>query len=594
MADRYLLESGAPDGYQLEDGSGVLLLDVAAVFDAASANFVENDSILTFNHTCSGSNRVLIVDVAVGNSPDSMTCGVTYNGVAMTSLAKKHSNENTAGYIEKFILINPASGSNSVVVTLTGAATTLIAGGKSYNGASQTLADYTGSVVSASGADATPTVNVTGTALDSIVDDGSCNGNAFTAVGAGQTQRWDVPVNNNTAAGNARGSTEPGNGGTVTMSYTVTSDWWAIIAVEIPVVAESAGTPVGQDLAFSYNTKAPIGDNLAFSYHTRTPVFDTQAFSYHTRVAIGDTQAFSHHTRAAAGDEQAFSYNTRAVASDELQFRYHVLVGVPVGDDLTFSYNVRIAVSDTLPLSYNIKAAINDTLAFSYHVRDAVDDSLSFIYHTRGAVSDELSLLYNTRVPIFDTLAFTYHAHGATGDELQFSYLVRANVGDELPFSYHTLVIGPPPVTKDFAFTYHVRAPATDSLSLLYNTRVPSSDELSFTYNVRVPASDELVVTWNVRIPVNDLLSFTYNILTTTSDDLAFTYRVRELVFDELQFIYDLLSNVPDSVPGPGPGTADVVPGGSALISSVIGDATISGGPSTATLGGTGGGAEIV
>jgi hypothetical protein len=28
MADRYLLESGAPDGYLLEDGTGVLLLDV--------------------------------------------------------------------------------------------------------------------------------------------------------------------------------------------------------------------------------------------------------------------------------------------------------------------------------------------------------------------------------------------------------------------------------------------------------------------------------------------------------------------------------------------------------------------------------------
>jgi len=27
MADRYLLESGAPDGYLLEDGSGVLLLE---------------------------------------------------------------------------------------------------------------------------------------------------------------------------------------------------------------------------------------------------------------------------------------------------------------------------------------------------------------------------------------------------------------------------------------------------------------------------------------------------------------------------------------------------------------------------------------
>ena len=30
MADRYLLESGAPDGYLLEDGTGVLLLEAAA------------------------------------------------------------------------------------------------------------------------------------------------------------------------------------------------------------------------------------------------------------------------------------------------------------------------------------------------------------------------------------------------------------------------------------------------------------------------------------------------------------------------------------------------------------------------------------
>jgi len=29
MADRYLLESGSPDGYLLEDGSGVLILEAA-------------------------------------------------------------------------------------------------------------------------------------------------------------------------------------------------------------------------------------------------------------------------------------------------------------------------------------------------------------------------------------------------------------------------------------------------------------------------------------------------------------------------------------------------------------------------------------
>jgi hypothetical protein len=29
MADRYLLESGTPDGYLLEDGTGVLILEFA-------------------------------------------------------------------------------------------------------------------------------------------------------------------------------------------------------------------------------------------------------------------------------------------------------------------------------------------------------------------------------------------------------------------------------------------------------------------------------------------------------------------------------------------------------------------------------------
>ena len=35
MADRYLLESGTPDGYLLEDGTGVLILETTATYDAA-------------------------------------------------------------------------------------------------------------------------------------------------------------------------------------------------------------------------------------------------------------------------------------------------------------------------------------------------------------------------------------------------------------------------------------------------------------------------------------------------------------------------------------------------------------------------------
>lgn len=47
MADRYLLESGAPDGYLLEDGSGVLLLDTDLFPDVRVSTFIEESSAVT-------------------------------------------------------------------------------------------------------------------------------------------------------------------------------------------------------------------------------------------------------------------------------------------------------------------------------------------------------------------------------------------------------------------------------------------------------------------------------------------------------------------------------------------------------------------
>lgn len=50
MADRYLLESGAPDGYLLEDGSGVLLLEGVS---ALTADFAQTLGALTSSATAS-------------------------------------------------------------------------------------------------------------------------------------------------------------------------------------------------------------------------------------------------------------------------------------------------------------------------------------------------------------------------------------------------------------------------------------------------------------------------------------------------------------------------------------------------------------
>ena len=236
---------------------------MTVTFDAASSGNAGNASSKTVSHTVgSGSDRVLIIDVVVGESPDTMTVNsVTYNGTSATSLAKRHSNDNTVGYVEKFVLINPDSGTHDIVATLSAAAHSIIVGGKSYAGASQTLADYTGSVVSAVSGTGNPSVNITTTSSDSLVDDCACNGSAITAVGANQTQRWTEEFDHGTAAGVAAGSTEPGNSGTVTMSWSASDDWAAIIAVE--VLPSAGGGAV--DLVIQNAAHAVSSDNVALT-----------------------------------------------------------------------------------------------------------------------------------------------------------------------------------------------------------------------------------------------------------------------------------------------------------------------------------------
>jgi hypothetical protein len=70
---------------------------------------------LTFSHTSSGSERALLVWVAVQeNGTDNVVSGVTYNGVAMTEL---HQGESDTLRGALFGLVAPASGANNVVVS---------------------------------------------------------------------------------------------------------------------------------------------------------------------------------------------------------------------------------------------------------------------------------------------------------------------------------------------------------------------------------------------------------------------------------------------------------------------------------------------
>jgi hypothetical protein len=71
----------------------------------------------SFSHTCTGPNRILIVAYGTDTADNTdYVTGITYNGVAMTAIDSFRS-PGLGGH-EMFYLINPASGANNVVITL--------------------------------------------------------------------------------------------------------------------------------------------------------------------------------------------------------------------------------------------------------------------------------------------------------------------------------------------------------------------------------------------------------------------------------------------------------------------------------------------
>lgn len=190
----------------------------------ATANSVTS---LTFSHTVSGADRLLIVGVQTNGSN---VTGVTYAGVAMTAVGQL-----TSGgvRVEMFRLIAPATGANSVVVSV--AATTDIgAAASSYTGAHQTTP--LGAAATASGTGTEPTVNVVA-AVDDLVIDATGMVNAVLTAGPGQTQRANYSTGVDLLTGVM--STEPG-AATVTMSWTGGTNDWAAIGVAMKPVAEAA------------------------------------------------------------------------------------------------------------------------------------------------------------------------------------------------------------------------------------------------------------------------------------------------------------------------------------------------------------------
>ena len=118
----------------------------------------------TFAKTCTGgANNLLLVGVEYYDGTSIATATVTWAGVAMASLGKKTGTTATTTQVEFFGLINPAGGSNNIVITFSGAGSGQYggAGAQEYSGVDS--ATPTNNFISAEGqnTDATFALTVT-------------------------------------------------------------------------------------------------------------------------------------------------------------------------------------------------------------------------------------------------------------------------------------------------------------------------------------------------------------------------------------------------------------------------------------------------
>lgn len=264
---------------------------MALAFDAASGAKADNGTLLSFAHTCTGSDRVLIVTAgALGFPPAAAITGITYAGVAMTQAwSVAHTQVDSLEMVsEGWYLIAPATGSNNVVVSFN-SADELWASATSFTGADQSVP--LGTPVTGQAASVTPSVTVS-SAPGEIVIDGLRAGQPTITVGAGQTSRNEQENINFSSAGGS--STEPG-AASVTMSWSLGAggygNFWALGAVAVKPVSGSIGLGAGS--ASGTGTATGVGASIAAATASSTGTGSVNGIGAATTAATASSTGAS-------------------------------------------------------------------------------------------------------------------------------------------------------------------------------------------------------------------------------------------------------------------------------------------------------------
>lgn len=109
---------------------------MAIAFDALGAGSILPGTQITFAHTCTGSNRLLLVGVMESGAATGTISSVTYAGSTMTLFGTV---ANAGGNLKEwaYYLVNPNTGANNVVVSVSSASDFYRTISASYTGAKQ-------------------------------------------------------------------------------------------------------------------------------------------------------------------------------------------------------------------------------------------------------------------------------------------------------------------------------------------------------------------------------------------------------------------------------------------------------------------------
>lgn len=205
-------------------------------FDAAAGAKHAGSAALSWTHVVgSGSNRALVVDFTVGDNNDAGCTPVVKDGTtSMSEITAVHDDNQRAGALTVWGLVNPPSGNNTITETVTGCSGTvqeMTGGSESFTGVSQAIPF--GAHAVNWGSSATSSVSNTASSSSDLMGEFVANGSQIGAVVSPVIQKFGELQDNNTGAGNTAGGYAPATGSAQSGSWNLTNDWWGAAAVDI-------------------------------------------------------------------------------------------------------------------------------------------------------------------------------------------------------------------------------------------------------------------------------------------------------------------------------------------------------------------------